>query len=276
MPELAEIKIMAEYINDVCHDKDFTTISVSSEVQQRLSLVQPIDLQVFKVSARSRGKELLLIFDEGLLGEKRLSVTMGMSGHWYFHKSFGDSNPTPKHSHLMINTYQGEEKLCLVDARRFAKWKWVDDFSNNRGPCPVEETDSFKKHVIDNLHRKAFDKPIHLVLMDQRYFNGIGNYLRAEILYLAEQDPFESAREAILSNPQILELCTQVPIEAYYLGGGSLKDWKNPFDHLTLINFSDWLQCYGKKQKIKDASGRMLWFDPKFVSDHNLKNINQI
>lgn len=274
MPELAEIKIMAEYINDVCQNKEFTSISVSSEVMHRLSLVQHSDLQIFKVTARARGKELLLIFDEGLVGEKRLSVTMGMAGHWYFHKSFGGINHTPKHSHLMINTYQCEERLCLIDARRFAKWKWVDDFSKNRGPCPVEEANAFKRHILDNIHKKHFDKPIHLVLMDQRYFNGIGNYLRAEILYLAKQDPFESAREAILSNPQILDLCTQVPVEAYYLGGGSLLDWKNPFDHLTIIDFSDWLQCYGKKQKIKDTAGRTLWFDPRFVSEQTLKNLN--
>lgn len=274
MPELAEIKIMAEYINDVCQNKEFTSISVSSEVIHRLPLVQPSDLQIFKVTARARGKELLLIFDEGRLGEKRLSVTMGMTGYWYFYKSFGGVNLTPKHSHLMINTYRCEERLCLIDVRRFAKWKWVDGFSKNRGPCPVEESDDFRRHVLDNIHKKHFEKPIHLVLMDQRYFNGIGNYLRAEILYLAEQDPLGAAREAILSNPQILDLCIQVPVEAYYLGGGSLRDWKNPFDHLTLIDFSDWLQCYGKKQKLKDAAGRTLWFDSRFVSRQNLKNLS--
>ena len=60
MPELAEIKIMSEYINNVCLGEDFTSIGVSPEVAGRLSLVQPTDLQIFDISAESRGKELLL------------------------------------------------------------------------------------------------------------------------------------------------------------------------------------------------------------------------
>jgi endonuclease VIII-like 1 len=261
MPELAEIRIMAEFINSVCKDQDFTSISVSNEVASRLSVVMPTDLQLFKVKAQSRGKELLLIFDEGYRHEKRMSVTMGMSGYWYFHSDLEDTNPTPKHSHLMINTYQGRHRLCLIDTRRFAKWKWVDDFSKNRGPCPVSETLLFKENILQNLDNKRFDAPIHLLLMDQRYFNGIGNYLRAEILYRANQDPFECARTAIKNNPQILELCTTIPIEAYYLGGGRLKDWKNPFDNLIGLDFSNWLQCYGKSDSsIIDKHGRKLWY----------------
>lgn len=51
---------------------------------------------------------------------------------------------------------------------------------------------------MDNLHKKAFGKPIMEVLMNQQYFNGIGNYLRAEILFrIGDLNPFISARDAI-------------------------------------------------------------------------------
>lgn len=43
--------------------------------------------------------------------------------------------------------------------------------------CPSRE------NVLRNLPDKAFDRPICEALLDQRFFNGIGNYLRAEILY---------------------------------------------------------------------------------------------
>lgn len=40
-----------------------------------------------------------------------------------------------------------------------------------------------RENVLKNLDDKAFDKPICEALLNQKYFNGIGNYLRAEILY---------------------------------------------------------------------------------------------
>lgn len=254
MPELAEIKIMAEYINDVCQDKDFTSIAVSPEVERRLSLVQPADLQMFSISAEARGKELLLTLTSGAYANQ-LSLSMGMSGHWQEARDWD----TPKHAHLKFKSLSGTS-LCLVDARRFARWKWSDGWSQNRGPCPLAQTDDFVKTIVYNLHKKAFSQPIHLVLMDQRYFNGIGNYLRAEILFRADQDPFEEARVAIAKNPKILALCSQVPFEAYLIGGGQLKDWKNPF-RVPSGGFEEWIQCYGKSDsRIIDKNGRTFWY----------------
>ena len=44
--------------------------------------------------------------------------------------------------------------------------------------------DNFRQNIIDNLDEPAFkNKPICEVMLNQKYFNGIGNYLRAEILY---------------------------------------------------------------------------------------------
>lgn len=37
--------------------------------------------------------------------------------------------------------------------------------------------------MLSSLSDKAFDRPICEALLNQKYFNGIGNYLRAEILY---------------------------------------------------------------------------------------------
>ena len=254
MPELAEIKIMAEYINEVCRGEDFTSIGVSPEVAKRLSLVQPSDLQIFDISAESRGKELLLTLTAGIY-TKHISISMGMSGHWIM----GNKFDSPKHTHLKFNSIS-DKSLCLVDARRFARWRWSEGWSHRRGPCPMTQTESFIKTVVYNLHKKAFSQPIHLALMDQTYFNGIGNYLRAEILFRADQDPFEEARVALVKNPKILELCSQVPFEAYRIGGGQLKDWKNPFD-VPSGGFAEWIQCYGRAdQRIIDKNGRTFWY----------------
>lgn len=52
------------------------------------------------------------------------------------------------------------------------------------GLCPSRE------NVLRNLADKAFDRPICEALLDQRFFNGIGNYLRAEILYRSAGRPW--------------------------------------------------------------------------------------
>jgi len=256
MPELAEIKIMADYINEVSKDKNYTSISFSESAWDRsLGIVQPSDLQIFSISAESRGKELMLSLIQGEDAFMKISFSMGMSGHWFL---VPDKETPPKHTHLKFNAI-GRDSLCLVDVRRFAKWKRVDVWSQNRGPCPVKEFEDFKQNIQDNLSKKEFDKPIHLVLMNQKYFNGIGNYLRAEILFHAAQDPFVDARTALTMNPSILELCNQLPKEAYILGGGQLKDWENPFE-VPENGFADWIQCYGCSEHIVDASGRTFWY----------------
>ena len=257
MPELAEIKIMADYINVAAQEKDFTSILLSeSALSRKLGITQPTELQLFSISAQSRGKELLLTLTQGGSEFMKIAFSMGMSGYW----ALVPKGLEIKHTHLKFNSTCGHS-LCLVDVRRFARWKIADSWSQNRGPCPVKEFAEFKQNLLSNLGRREFNKPIHLVLMNQQYFNGIGNYLRAEILFKAAQDPFEEARTALLQNPKILELCSQLPKEAYLLGGGQLKDWENPFD-LPEKDFSEWIQCYGKPnaESIVDNNGRTLWY----------------
>ena len=99
--------------------------------------------------------------------------------------------------------------------------------------------------------------------MNQKYFNGIGNYLRAEILFrLPYLNPFLSAREAIVEEPKILELCRDIPNLAYVRGGGQIKDWDNPFGQTP----GKFMKCYGNPQmlKVKDKNARMFWYDPKW------------
>jgi endonuclease VIII-like 1 len=259
MPEVAEIKIMSDYINLTCSDKDFTSISFSpSAMDRNMGITQPSDLQIFKIKSKARGKELILDLIQG--GDIFMSIrfSMGMSGFWFL----SNDNSIPKHTHLIFKSVEGS-RLCMVDVRRFAKWKVESNWSINRGPCPLTDYTEFKHHILSNLSKKEFDKPIHIVLMNQKYFNGIGNYLRAEILFKADQDPFESARSAISSNPKIIELCEQLSKESYVLGGGQLKDWENPF-LADSKDFSTWIECYGKLKSIIDSNGRRLWFNPKF------------
>ena len=67
--------------------------------------------------------------------------------------------------------------------RGFGRWTPTSQWSDNRGPCILQELDLFRAHVLANMEASAFGKPICELMLDQRYFNGVGNYLRAEALH---------------------------------------------------------------------------------------------
>ncbi|VFV41485.1 endonuclease viii-like 1-like [Lynx pardinus] len=139
---------------------------------------------------------------------------------------------------------------------------------------------SSRENVLRNLADKVFDKPICEALLDQRFFNGIGNYLRAEILYRLKIPPFEKAREVLealqqhrpspeltlsqkirakLQNPDLLELCHSVPKEVVQLGG---KGYGPESGEEDFAAFRAWLQCYGMPgmSSLQDGRGRTIWF----------------
>ena len=248
MPELAEVKIMSEYINYVSDKKTFNKVKKSPQNKNPELVIEG----EFKIKAHNRGKELLL-----QINDKKLLCNMGMSGNWVFVKT----GEEPKHAHLMFDTTDGYT-LALVDFRRFSRWKWVEGWSGNRGPCMLTEWDDFVNNLKNNSNKKIFDKPIYELMLDQKYFNGLGNYLRAEILDRSNQNPFVLSREAI-NNQLMLELCRDIVMEAYQLGGGQLLQWTNPYFD-DKVTFREWLQCYGKKEKIVDSKGRTFWFDEKY------------
>jgi len=269
MPELAELKLTAEYVNKMAEGKVFHEVAKNPEHKgEEITIDFP-----FIIEAQSRGKELMLTisaapeFVTDQVEVKHLMMGMGMAGHFKWLKP----GSIQKHAHLIFKTDDGI--LAFVDVRRFGKWKW-GFWNKDRGPDPMQQFQDFIRNIKNNLDKKDFDKPICEVLMNQKWFNGIGNYLRAEILYRADINPFMSAREALTKCPTIYSLCRTVTESAYQLGGGELKDWKNPFETIEEINqgWSDFMLCYGnpKMATKMDSNGRRFWYDPIWnISEDN-------
>lgn len=264
MPELAELKLTADYVNKSAKSEKFVAVK-KSKVHKGVDIDLP-NWRKFKVKASSRGKELLLTLNDVDSNQSEtILMTMGMSG--YFQMT--NTGNEPKHAHLIFYTDDGVS-LSFVDVRRFGKWKQGEIYSKNRGPDPTTQYDAFVDHIMANLDSRIFSKPIYEALMDQRYFNGIGNYLRAEIIYRLETlNPQFSARDAIRTYPEILELCRDIPMQAYESNGGSIKDWKNPFGENNTFK----MLCYGNKALMTDKidnNGRRFWYDPKWDQINDL------
>jgi endonuclease VIII-like 1 len=256
MPEIVECKIMSNFINHHTKDKTFTKIF---SVEKGNIPNEYLSDEFFTLTSESYGKELLLTLN---FKDKQLPiyVFMGMNGNWKYLPT-KDWNQT-KYVRLRLDTTDGKS-LILYGGYMGPKYKIGQKFTGaKRGPDPMKDFNLFKNNVLQNLDKKDFDKPIYEVLLNQKYFNGIGNYLRSTILYYLDENPFQSGRDMIKNNPEILELCKDIPLKSYQLNGGQLRDWKNPFDTESK-EFIEWVY-YQKGKSIKDSNNRTFWYHPKW------------
>ncbi|KAM9854909.1 endonuclease 8-like 1 [Aulostomus maculatus] len=301
MPEGPELHLASLFVNKMCDGVVFTGAVRKSEVSKSPDV--PFTCEAYRITATSRGKEVKLTLtpiksdgDDDDDPRKRIKAgtadqpmdvvfRFGMSG--YFRYTTEDE--LPKHAHLR---FYSKEKPCrvlsYVDARRFGSWQPNGTWQADRGPCIMFEYKSFRENVVANLPDRAFDRPICEVLLNQKYFNGIGNYLRAEILFRLNIPPFVPARTVLeglesedsfeIQKPvkdetadakpikkkkvkgepaDLLRLCHTVPLEVVNLGGKGYDPEKADYS-----DFQAWLQCYyvdGMKS-VRDHNGRTMWF----------------
>ncbi|KAM4676098.1 endonuclease 8-like 1 [Discoglossus pictus] len=276
MPEGPDLHLASRFVNTSCAGLLFTGEVEKSEVSKNPEV--PFCSPEYTISSVSRGKEVKLILTP-VAGECQpihIVFRFGMSGSF----KMRTEDETPKHAHLRFYTKEAPRRvLCFVDPRRFGSWEVNGTWQPGRGPCVMLEYDMFRDNVLNNLSDKIFNKSICEALLDQKYFNGIGNYLRAEILYRSEIPPFVQARpilealqyknqESDISrskkvkikkeNPDLLQLCNMVPLEVLNIGG---KDfYPGQFDDYS--PYQKWMRCYfnTEMKTLKDHNGRTIWF----------------
>ena len=265
MPEGPEIHMAARFINKVAEHHKFGGKVVKSAVSTKNPTVD-FSASLYNVHAESRGKELKVFLSDcgNTKNKTHILFRFGMSGSF----KLTSKKDLPKHAHLRFFTVDEEHQqvLSFVDYRRFGRWEIEADWGDKRGPDPMFDYDNFRLNILDNLAAAAFNHPICETMLDQKYFNGIGNYLRAEILFRAKVQPFTQAREVLESLAQrskdrdIILLCHIVSLEVLELDKG-----KNYDPQGSDKSFSSWLQCYSIEgmNHISDHKGRTIWFAGK-------------
>ncbi|KAK2842307.1 hypothetical protein Q5P01_012507 [Channa striata] len=299
MPEGPELHLATLYVNKVCDGVVFTGPIIKSEVSKCPEV--PFTCEAYRITAASRGKEVKLTLtpiksDDHKKGTStgqadqpmEVFFRFGMSGYF----SLTAEDEIPKHAHLRFYT---KEKPCrvlsFVDTRRFGSWHPNGTWQPERGPCVMFEYKTFRENVVSHLSDRVFDRPICEVLLNQKYFNGIGNYLRAEILYRLNIPPFVPARTVLegletedycenekpVNKPiagkktsdkakkkvvkgeasDLLRMCHTVPLEVVNLGGKGYSPAKADYS-----GFVAWLQCYSVDgmKSVQDHNGRTIWF----------------
>lgn len=234
MPEAPEIRLFRDFNNK------FSTFPV---IRIETKKNDSFDFKSGTMLWESRGKEMKCTIQD-------LSIYFSLGfASWSFINREHNIDEKILRNIVFSFYFDNHKSLSLIDTRRFAKWKCKDDWERkSRGPCPFEDSLIYKKNIIDNINKSDFNKPIYETLMNQKYFSGVGNYLRAVILNRSKGDYNQNSRDFLIQNGQkFLDLVLEVIHESYSLQKqGKMKD--------------SWYYPYQSGNSFKDKNGRTFWY----------------
>ena len=191
--------------------------------------------------------------------------TYGMSGQWMKKPS--------KHTAFVIELKNEKctTQVFFNDPRHFGTLKFVDDEKshikklNSLGPCII--TGCLTPEVLSARALKKHNRRICEALMDQSVVSGIGNYLRAEILYRSRLSPWRSVVD--LTASEYVDLCKhviEVANASYRSNGASISTYRTVEDSKGQTQFT--FEVYGRKtcpmghqiSRMNSDDGRMMWW----------------
>ncbi|MBS1983157.1 MAG: hypothetical protein JST16_03210 [Bdellovibrionales bacterium] len=227
MPELPEVETARRQLERALCGQTIASVYVDSGDRFVFDRDSPAKVKRALLGAKvtgtgRKGKYLWLELD------RKLSVVihLGMSGNIEsrrnkeFNKAWGgtklwsqrnrgpENSPYPRFCRLLIRTQSGIE-IAMTDPRRFGRIRLARDPLHEApisklGADPLAELPpvSELKKIIGM--RRA---PIKAVLLDQKIFAGVGNWLADEILFQAKISPHRLARN--LTTPEIRRIRTR-------------------------------------------------------------------
>lgn len=219
MPEVMEIRKYADFINKLFSGKKLTDINILRGRYKKHNVFESYDLiknalPLKLINVKTKGKFIYWELENGFY----LLNTLGLSGGWSYKKNSTSQYQMPKLleyidkskievyllkslDHLNVEFIFGHEKLVFFDMLSFGTLKIIKNHEtllsklNTIGPDIMDETTTleiFKSKIKSNTN---FNKSIGIVLLNQKLISGIGNYIRADALWLAKINPFKLVKK---------------------------------------------------------------------------------
>jgi len=217
-PEGPEIKIFAKKLKASFKGKKLLEIRINHKVKNPYATNPKGRYLSFR--ERIKGLEPHLVKDVKNKGKwlyfelegkfAALGIHHGMEGSWC-----EDFN-----KHVLLSLIFEDRSIHFQDSRRFATFSLLteEELSKNLQKIGPDifyvNFSTFKKQMKT---RRIQDKKLCDVLLDQAIISGIGNYMRADILYLAQLNPYSIIGEMEDSKFILLwNLCQEIAWESYY------------------------------------------------------------
>lgn len=260
MPEGPEVKIASNYYNSFfegAKNMRFDVLTDYYELKYK---------SVFDAIKNNHPSHFVPTFTIGknlfipLNHELYFNFHLGMTGSW--------SLENIKHCHFKVSSNIGE--LYFRDVRKFGKMRVLkmDELTSKHNTQfdVLHENYDLNAHISFLAEKISPNRSICSALMDQRYFPGVGNYIKSEVLYAANIHP--ENKWCQLSQKKIFSLikCVKdIMHHSYQTGGAELKDFKNPFDQskFTLKVYGKTSDPHGRPVKsLLTSDQRKSWFCP--------------
>lgn len=214
MPEGPEVHHYADYINGLFENEKLTKCEI---VGGRYN-VSPFDgfdqlqslLPLTLTTVRANGKVLYFILS-GENGTKyALKSHLGMTGFWIseyelFSNKLNKKTTDLANKHVHIKLYFEKDNLWYVDYRSIGTMQFIHEHEITTVLDPLDIKSfgrTLDKGIEYNINTQFFihakkiqNKRICEVLVDQSVISGIGNYLRADILYYAAINPIKKVKD---------------------------------------------------------------------------------
>lgn len=254
MPETIEVSIFADLMDNVFKDAILENVVVISGRYSRHKLPDGYTKFIESLPAKikkfdKKGKFIYIVLDKG----RSIWITLGLTGELLLEPA--------EHSHVIFKTNKGN--FYFDDTRNFGTIKFSFDKEElhkklkTLGPDPLKE-DISKEEFIQIMRKKTLEKKeIANVLMNQKIISGIGNYLRAEILYDAKISPFKKVKDLTDKELEsIWKSMNKVIYESYK------KQYKTGIHTYPFKIYGKEKTDLGEKVVSKNMKGRTIWYAP--------------
>jgi formamidopyrimidine-DNA glycosylase len=302
MPEIIEVRKYADFILKNLKNKNIIDIKILNGRYKKHKPFENFykfknDLPLKLLDVKTKGKFLYIIFENNYY----IFSTLGLNGGWcYFLKNknkflfstniddyskyFSDNkinsylNQSLKHLNIEFITSEGS--LYYFDTLSFGTMKCITDSEelysklNKIGPDIMDESTNLELFKEQIKKKKNLDKYIGIVLMNQKIISGIGNYLRADVLYLSKINPFRVIKklsdeeiETIFNNSKILTWCSYDIKQAikFKIYNKNVK-LPSDYDRLFFV-YSQEKDIYGNKVKkielYEGSQKRFIYYVPE-------------
>ena len=247
MPEGPEVKRTAEGLARAVSGKTITDIAL---ISGRYTKKEPTGYQDIKsnlpiqvVGAGCHGKFIYMICKE----ENFIWSTLGMTGYW--------SAKANTHTRIKFSFSDGTH-VFFQDQRNFGTLKFVRGKHEMIKKLKSLGPDMLAEDVSDHKFREALRKKpkwdLAKVLMNQSVVCGVGNYIKADSLWLARLSPKRLVSS--LSDEELSELnrCIKLIIRESFQSGGATIQAYTSFDG-EVGEYTQRMLVYGQKT---DPDGR--------------------
>lgn len=223
MPEGPEVRVITDELNNLLKNQVLNKLEIlGGRYKNKLpdgynEFINALPLQINSVNCK--GKFIWFKLEN----EWTIWNTLGMSGGW--------KNKPIKHSDISL-TFSENKKIWFTDQRhfgtiKFCKMNLLEKKLKTIGPDLLSD-ESISEIQFLNKIKKYPNHALPKILMDQNIFSGIGNYLKAEILYQSKISPLRLIKD--ISDDEIIDVFnnSRQLIKLSYISKGA-----------TIRNYSD-------------------------------------